>query len=106
MAEFVIDAEDGTTEAAFLEYKAAQFAVRQRVAGLYDAAQGTLALYAAFEARMSGDLSGLAAYHAAKSAGLADAQTLLLAQVQGLVGLIAQMQAGYTDGDLFPGVPK
>ncbi len=108
MAEFVIDSDDGTTEAAFLEYKGAQFAVRQRVAGLYDAAQGTLGMYAAFEERMGdeGDLVGMAEYHDAKKAGLAEAEAALLGMVEGLVGLIGQMQAGYADGDLFPGVPK
>lgn len=105
MAEFAIDSQDGATEVAFLEYKAAQYGLRQRVAGCYEAVAGTLALYAAFEARLAddGDLAALAEYHAAVAAPLAGAETVLRETMAGLVGVIGQMQAAVPG--LFPGVP-
>lgn len=105
MAEYRIDAGNDAAEVAFLAYKAAQHGLRQRVAGLYDAAAGTLALYAAFEGRLAdgGDLAGLAEYHAAKAAGLAGAENDLRELIEALVAQVAGMQAAVPG--LFPGMP-
>ena len=106
MAEFAIDSGDGTTEVVFLAYKAAQDGLRQRVAGCYDAVAGTLALYAAFEARMGegGDLAAVADYHEAVMTPLAGAEAMLRDTMAGLGGVISQMQAAVPG--LFPGVPS
>jgi len=104
MAEYSIISSDDATEIAFLEYKAAQYAIRQRVGGLYDAAKNTLTMYDHFQERIGegGDLATLAEYHGAKATGLAEAT--LQGAIQGLVDLVAQMQAA--SPGLFPGVPN
>ena len=106
MAEYSIISSEDTTELRFLEYKQAQYAIRQRVGGLYDAAKGTLTMYADFQERIGegGDLATLAEYHEAKAAGLAGAEATLKKTIQGLVNLVTQMQAA--SPGLFPGVPN
>ena len=56
---------------------------------------------------LAGELKGLAGYHEAVSAPVADAVALLRDSMAGVMALMEQMQAAMPEGvELFPGVPR
>ena len=102
---YQIDPSNPETETVFLRYKEEQRTVRARATMLWQAAGATIDSYAAFGDKLDegGELAMVADYHTAVSAGLSEAEALLLQKTSELKALIEQMQAS-APGNLFPGV--
>ena len=107
MTQFILDADDLSTEDNFLEYKAAQRRVRSRVAQHWQTGQAALAEWEAFAASLAegGELESLAEYNAAYAGQLSGAEAQLQAGVTQTMAIIQAIQNA-VPGELFPGVPK
>lgn len=108
MTTYVIDANDPQSEAVWLAYKEAQRAVRSQVGVAYRGVSVALRMYAELAAKLNvgGELEAVAAYHAARSAGLLVQEQELVGHLQAAMRIIEAMQASRPDEELFPGVPK
>lgn len=105
-SEYVIS--DLATEAIWMAYKDQQHAVRSQVGVAYRSITVALEMYAAFAARLSegGDLHSVAGYHMARSVGVMQAEQALIGHMMAAVAIVEAMQAGVTEYELFPGVPR
>ena len=107
MTQFVLDADDLSTEDNFLRYKEAQRRVRSRVAQHWQTGQAALTEWQAFAASLAegGELESLAEYNAAYAGQLAGAEAQLQAGIGQTMAIIQAMQNAVA-GELFPSVPK
>jgi hypothetical protein len=109
MTQYVVDAEDQTTETALVTYQAERSGVQLTVGQMYQAIQRAENAYVMFESMLAedGPLSALAVYHTAKQAPVADAVAGMRAQMGALMATMRAMQSAMPPGIvLFPGVPR
>lgn len=106
--EYIISPTDLSTEAAWMAYKDQQLTVRSQVAVAYRSITVALGMYATFARRLGpgGDLAAVAAYHQARSGDVLAAETALIGHMQAAIAIVEAMQAGVTEYELFPGVPR
>lgn len=106
--EYVISPTDLATEAAWMAYKDQQLAVRSQVGVAYRSITVALGMYATFAQRLGpgGDLAAVAAYHQARSGDVLAAEQALIGHMQAAIAIVEAMQAGVTEYELFPGVPR
>jgi predicted AAA+ superfamily ATPase len=107
MTQFVLDADDLSTEDDFLKYKHRQRVVRARAAQVWQANYAALEEWGEFGSSLTegGELERLAAYNAAYAGQLAGMEAQLQASIANTQAIIQAMQAA-VPGELFPGVPK
>lgn len=106
--EYVIDPANLASESTWMAYKDQQNTIRGQVGVAYHAITVALGMYAQFAQRLGtgGDLAPVAEYHQVRSAGVLDAEAALLGHMQAAVAIVRAMQAGATEYELFPGVPR
>ncbi len=106
--EYIISPTDLSTESAWMAYKDQQLAVRSQVAVAYRSITVVLGMYATFARRLGpgGDLAAVAAYHQARSGDVLAAETALIGHMQAAIAIVEAMQAGVTEYELLPGVPR
>lgn len=106
--EYIIDPADATTENTWMAYKDQQLAIRSQVGVAYRSITVALRMYEQFAQRLAdgGDLHAVAGYHLARSAGVLEAEQALIGHMQAALAIVEGMQAGVTEYELFPGVPR
>lgn len=108
MAIYEVDSRDNESEAVLLMYDAERRKVQQAASGMYFAIQQAEAAYAKFAAALGegGRMAALAEYHVAKLGPLLAVTETLREEMGAVVARMEAMEAGYSEGQLFPGVPK